>query len=260
MPEPKFNREDYKNQENNRNLSDIDAADKSSAVELSEHLEELRNRIFISLIVFVLLVMLCFHFSESIILVLESCAPKGSSFFQIKPGELFMTSLKVAVYFGFCFSLPVIFWQGFLFMRPGLKDNEKHLLAPLVILAPVLFWLGQIFAYFLVLPPLIEFLFKFRENIVETRYSLEHFLNLVISLLSMTGVSFLLPLIILMLGICNLVSSKQLLSIWRYVVLGAFVLSAIITPTPDPFTMSILASALLSLYFLTVIILKIGKK
>jgi sec-independent protein translocase protein TatC len=260
MPEPKLNREDYKNLENNKQHSQIYTENKATALELSEHLEELRNRIFTSLAGFITMVIICFYASEAIIVILESCAPKDSSFFQIKPGELFISSLKVAVYFGFCLSLPVMLWQSFLFIKPGLKTREKKLIAPLVFSTPVLFWLGQIFAYFLVLPPLIEFLFKFRENIVETRYSLEHFLNLVISLLAVTGVSFLLPLLILVLGLCNLVSSKQLLSIWRYVVLGAFVLSAIITPTPDPFTMTILATALLSLYFVTVIILKIGKK
>jgi len=253
MPEPKYNREDYKKAREPRE-------EKPDAQDLVFHLDELRKRIFIGVLTLVLTVCVCFYLSEPIIIFLEAAAPQGSSFYQIKPGELFMASLKVSVYFGLIVSLPVLLWQIYLFAKPGLKDNENSIIKPLVFISPLLFWFGQVFAYFFILPALVEFLFGFRKNIVETRYSLEHFLNLEISILSVCGISFLLPMLIFILGQFGLVSSKQLFKAWRYVVLGAFVVSAVITPTPDPFTMSILAFALLSLYFLTVIILKVSKK
>lgn len=256
MPEPKYNREDYKEAREALETK----AEKPGAQDLVFHLDELRKRIFISLFTLLLTVCVCFYLSEPIILFLEAAAPDGSGFYQIKPGELFMVSLKVAVYFGLCIALPVLLWQLYLFAKPGLKEEENKIVQPLVLVSPVLFWLGQIFAYYLVLPALVEFLFGFRKNVVETNYSLEHFLNLEISILSVCGISFLLPMLIFVLGQFGLVSSKQLIQAWRYVVLVAFVVSAVITPTPDPFTMSILAIALLSLYFLTVIILKLGKK
>lgn len=252
MPEPKYNREDY------QKAKDRVAGkhDNPNAQDLVVHLDELRKRIFVGIFTLILTVCACFYLSEPIILFLEAAAPDGSSFYQIKPGELFMVSLKVAVYFGLCLALPVLLWQLYLFVKPGLKEEENKIIQPLVLISPVLFWLGQIFAYFLVMPPLVEFLFGFRKNLVETSYSLEHFLNLELSIISVCGISFLLPMLIFILGQFGLVSSKQLFAAWRYVVLGAFVVSAVITPTPDPFTMSILAFALLSLYFLTVIILK----
>lgn len=252
MPEPKYNREDYKKLEGK--------PDNPDAKELSEHLHELRDRIIFVVSTLIILIVVAFNFSGVIIRFLQSAAPLGSSFFQIKPGELFVTSLKVSVYTGICLALPILLWQVYLFAKPGLKENEKKVIKPLVFVSPMLFWLGQVFAFYFVLPTLLEFLFGFRKNIVESRYSLEHFLNLEISILSLCGISFLLPMLIFVLGQFGIVNSKQLISVWRYVVLVAFTVSAIITPTPDPFTMSILAIALLSLYFITVIILKVTKK
>lgn len=252
MPEPKYNREDYKK------IDDDEL--KPNAQELSAHLDELRARIFIIIISCLFTITLCFIYSESIITFLEAAAPEGSSFFQIKPGELFIVSLKIGVYFGFTLALPIVLYQIYLFIKPGLKDKEISFLKPLVLLSPILFWVGQSFAYFFILDSLLEFLFGFRKNLVSSSYSLEHFLNLELSILSVCGISFLLPMLIFILGNIGLLDSSQLLGIWRYVILGAFITAAIITPTPDPFTMTILALALICLYFLTVIILKLAKK
>lgn len=252
MPEPKYNREDYKK----TGLIE----DKPNAQDISEHLDELRNRILIVFVCILLLFILAFYFSEILIQVLQATAPKGSSFFQIKPGELFMTTMKVSAYFALTLSLPVISWQTFMFLKPGLNEKESKVLMPITIAAPMFFWGGQIFSYFLILPPLMKFLLQFRENVVASTYSLEHFLNLELSLITVCGITFLLPVLIIILGHLGMVNSQQLFSVWQYVILIAFVVSAVITPTPDPLTMSILAIALICLYFLTVIILKISKK
>ena len=121
-------------------------------------------------------------------------------------------------------------------------------------------WLGMAFAYFFTLPSLLEFLLGFGQGLVEARYGLEHFINLELSNLSICGISFQLPIVLISLAQFGIVSSKSLLRLWRYVILGAFVIAAVITPTPDPLTMSILAGALLGLFFLTILILKIMKR
>jgi sec-independent protein translocase protein TatC len=250
MPEPKYNREDHLN---SRQVTSIDPQ------EITEHLNELRNRILIAVASFIIATIGFFYFSSPIIRFLEAAAPLGSSFFQLKPGELFTSSLKVSVFAGVIISMPI--WLGQLeeFIRPGLKDNELGIIKPILRFSPLLFWLGVAFAYYLVLPPLLSFLLGFGQGVIETRYGLEHFINLELSILSICGITFQLPIILIILCYFRILHSSQLLSAWRYVILGAFTISAVITPTPDPFTMSILAGALLVLYFLTIAVLRVMK-
>ncbi len=250
MPEPKYNREDHLQ---TKQAASIDPQ------EISEHINELRNRIIIAVASFIIATVCFFYFSSPIIRFLEQAAPEGSSFFQLKPGELFTSSLKVSVFLGVIISMPI--WLGQLeeFIRPGLKDNELGIIKPMLRFSPILFWLGVAFAYYLVLPPLLSFLLGFGQGVIETRYGLEHFINLELSILSICGITFQLPIILITLGYFRIINSTQLLSAWRYVILAAFTISAVITPTPDPFTMSILAMALLLLYFSTIGILKITK-
>jgi sec-independent protein translocase protein TatC len=254
MPEPKLNREDYLNLNKIKTVEDA-----SQAIPLVDHLIELRKRIIIIFLSFLGVAILAFIYSTKIIDFLEKTAPAGSSFFQLKPGELLSVSLKIAVFAGVSIASPVILHQIFAFMKPGLKDNEIKLISPLIYLSPALFWLGMIFAYIFLLPSLLDFLLGFGSGVIEPSYGIEHFINLELSILTASGICFLIPVIVLTIGYMNLISSNNLLAIWRYVVVVAFVISAIITPTPDPFTMTILASALLLLYFVTVLILRLSK-
>jgi sec-independent protein translocase protein TatC len=254
MPEPKLNREDHLKQKATTLVSTS-----PNALELVDHLSELRMRVIAILISFTTIATIVFFYSTKIINFFEQSAPAGSSFFQLKPGELFTVSLKIAVFMGFCMSLPLILHQVFAFMKPGLKEHEIKILAPLVYLTPILFWTGMIFAYVFIMPSLLDFLLGFGESVVEPIYGIEHFINLELSIISASGVCFLIPVFILTLGYMNLISASNLLAIWRYVVIGAFTISAVITPTPDPLTMTILASALLLLYFVTVLVLRLSK-
>lgn len=254
MPEPKLNREDHLQQ-----AQLPERIESPNALELVDHLSELRWRVLAVFFSFSTIALMAFLYSTKIIRFFENSAPAGSTFFQIKPGELFVVSLKIACFMGFVISLPVVLHQIFAFMKPGLKDLEIKILAPMVYLTPILFWTGMIFAYIFIIPSLLDFLLGYGSGIVETSYGLEHFINLELSILSASGLAFLIPVFILTLGYMNILSSTMLISVWRHVVVGAFVISAIITPTPDPFTMTILASALLLLYFVTVLILRLSK-
>lgn len=249
MPEPLKNREDH-----------LQTPSTGPGQELTEHLKELRDRIIISVSVFVVFFIVCFNCSGEIILFMQSVAPVNSTFFQLKPGELFISSLKVATSGGLVISLPILLHQTYLFLKPGLKDNERKILVPLLWASPILFLISMAFTYYAVLPPLLKFLLNFREGIVETRYGLEHFLNLEMSILILCGLCFQLPIILIVLSYCKIINSRRLLRLWRYAVLTAFIIAAILTPTPDPFTMSILAGAILALYFGTVTLLRFIEK
>ncbi len=250
MPEPKLNREDY-----------IQGESASSWLhDLETHLVELRGRIIITLLTLGASCLVAFNYSEQIIILLQSLAPEGSSFIQLKPGEVFLSSVKISVIAALIVTLPLILHQIAEFIKPALKDNEVRAVLPVFWLSPLFFYMGLIFAYYLVLPPLLGFLFGFNSNIVESRYGLESYLDLATSMLIICGAVFQLPVVMLVLGLCNLVSSRALLSIWRHVILSAFIAAAVLTPTPDPITMSIVAGALLGLYFVTAGILRIFGK
>lgn len=253
MAEPKYNREDYLEATTSTPPSE-------HAQELTTHLSELRDRILISIVIFFLFVILCFFFSETLFELLERPAPYGTKFFQLKPGEIFFTTLKLVSFFAIVLSMPVWLWQIKAFLEPGLKEQERKILGPVVNFATPLFWSGMVFGYFLILPPLLDFLLGFGSKIVEPSYSLDYYLSLVISLLSICGISFQIPIILISLAQLGLVNSSSLIKPWRYVMVGAFVIAAIITPTPDPFTMSILAAALLGLYFITLLLMKLLNK
>lgn len=260
MPEPKANREDYLSKHKPLAAKESSTAlSTSHTQDMVDHLSELRNRILISIGSIIAATLIAFYFSGPIIKFLEAAAPAGSTFFQLKPGELFFNSFKVSVFIGLVVSLPIIINQVAIFINPGLKDNERRIIGPILWLAPILFFVGIIFAYYLVLPPLLEFLLGFRTGVVETRYGLEHFINLEISILGLCGICFQLPIILITLVFFKILSTTQLLAMWRYVVLGAFIIAAVLTPTPDPLTMSILAVALLGLYFGTIAFLSLFK-
>ena len=262
MPEPSVDREDYmaRRERQKKELALHKEQPGIHSGNLSSHLEEIRNRVFIVIFTLISAIGLCFYFSGALVKFLQAAAPEGATFFQLKPGELFMSTMKVSIYAGIVLSLPIIFSQIAGFVNPGLKDHEKKIFNPVFIASPILFYTGTIFAYYFVLPPLIAFLLGFREGIVETRYGLEHFINLELSILGICGIAFQLPIFLIIVSLLNLITSKQLLMAWRYVVLISFIVAAVLTPTPDPLTMTIVASALLIQYFGTVFILKIFKR
>jgi sec-independent protein translocase protein TatC len=245
MPEPKYNREDYL----------MTGSSSNAITDLSSHLEELRSRIIIAILSLLTCIAVSFYFSDSLIRILLKAVPEGAKFFQLKPGELFVSSLKVSIYAGLILSSPILLKQLGLFLQPALKDKEQKILNPIINLAPILFCSGIAFAYFFILPALLKFFLGFHQDLVEQLYGLEHLLNLELAILMISGLSFELPIAILSLGYLGLINKSILLKHWRYAVMIALCLAAILTPTPDPISMSVLGLALLFLYFASAMLL-----
>ncbi len=219
-------------------------------VEMSifEHLEELRQRIFYALIAVAIAVIGCFIAVKPIVQLLEVPA-QGVKFLQLAPGEYFFVSLKVAGYSGLLVSSPFILYQIIQFVLPGLTRRERRLLAPVVLGSSVLFAVGLAFAYFLLIPAALNFFINYGADVVEQLWSIDKYFEFVLLLLFSTGLAFQIPIIQLLLGVLGIVSSKTMLSGWRYVILGAVVLGAVLTPSTDPLTQTLLAGAVLGLYF-----------
>lgn len=215
---------------------------------LFDHLEELRFRIFYGLIAVVLGIIVCFVFVNPIVQLLEVPA-QGAKFLQLAPGEYFFVSIKVAGYSGLLVASPFVLYQIVQFVLPGLTRRERRLLAPVVMGSTVLFVAGLAFAYYALVPAALNFFISYGEGVVEQMWSIERYFEFVLLLLFSTGLAFQIPIIQLMLGALGIVSSKQMFSGWRVVVLGAAVLGAVLTPSTDPVTQSLLGGAVLGLYF-----------
>jgi sec-independent protein translocase protein TatC len=219
-------------------------------VEMSifDHLEELRQRIFYSLIVVVVGIIGSFIVVKPLVQLLEVPA-KGVKFLQLAPGEFFFVSMKVAAYSGLILSTPFILYQIIQFVLPGLTLRERRLVIPVVLGSSVLFIVGLVFAYLLLIPAALQFFINYGADVVEQLWSIDKYFDFVLLLLFTTGIAFQVPVIQILLAILGIVSSKIMLKGWRYVIMSAVILGAVLTPSTDPLTQSLLAGAVLGLYF-----------
>ncbi|WP_369792299.1 twin-arginine translocase subunit TatC [Synechocystis sp. PCC 7509] len=215
---------------------------------LFDHLEELRWRIFYALIAVVVGITGCFIAVKPIVQLLEVPA-QGVKFLQLAPGEFFFVSFKVAGYSGLVVASPVILYQIIQFVLPGLTRRERRLIGPVIIGSTFLFAAGLVFAYFLLIPAALNFFINYGEGVVEQIWSIDKYFEFVLLLLFSTGLAFQIPIIQVLLGFLGIVSSNQMLQGWRFVIVAAVVLGAVLTPSTDPLTQSLLAGAVLGLYF-----------
>jgi sec-independent protein translocase protein TatC len=226
---------------------------------LFDHLEELRQRIFYALIAVVVGVILCFARVNWIVNLLEQPA-QGAKFLQLAPGEYFFVSLKVAGYSGLLIASPFILYQIIRFVLPGLTKRERRFLGPIVFGSSILFAAGLFFAYVALIPAALNFFIQYGADVVEQLWSIDRYFEFVLLLLFSTGITFQIPVIQLLLGLLGIVSGKQMLSGWRYVLLGAVILGAVLTPSTDPLTQSLLGGAVLGLYMVgTGLVVALGK-
>ena len=242
--------------------TDIDSDDllvNDVEMSLFEHLEELRQRIFFALIAIVIAIIACFFKVNLIVQLLEQPA-QGAQFLQLAPGEYFFVSIKVAGYSGILLASPFVLYQIIQFVLPGLTRRERRLLGPIVLGSSVLFVTGIAFAYAVLIPAALNFFIRYGADVVEQLWSIDRYFEFVLLLLFSTGLAFQIPVIQVLLGLVGIVSSKQMLSGWRYIILGAAILGAVLTPSTDPLTQSLLGGAVVGLYMSGVgLVMLIGK-
>jgi sec-independent protein translocase protein TatC len=211
------------------------------------HLSELRRVLIVSLGAWIVLAMLSFSlFARDLLAWL--LGPLGRPAIFLGPAEGFMLTFKVALLAGAVLASPVILWQLLWFVLPALRRKEKHLMWILVISGSGAFAAGAVFAYRLLLPAMISFFLgfatdQFRPEIVGSRY-----VNFVLFLAIGCGVAFELPIITAAMSYLGLVSHRTLLRQWRVAIIGCFAIAAFITPSPDAFTMIMVALPLVVLY------------
>ncbi|GMN38675.1 hypothetical protein TIFTF001_007899 [Ficus carica] len=185
---------------------------------------------------------------ELIVILEAPVKAQGVRFLQLAPGEFFFTTLKVSGYCGLLLGSPVILYEIIAFVLPGLTKAERRFLGPIVLGSSVLFYAGIAFSYLVLAPAALTFFVTYAEGVVESLWSIDQYFEFILVLMFSTGLSFQVPVIQFLLGQVGLFTGDQMLSIWRYVVVGAVVIAAVLTPSTDPLTQMLLATPLFGLY------------
>ena len=233
------------------------------------HLTELRKRLINSFIFLLIFFVICYYFSEYIYgFLVEPYAqavkgegPERRLIFTALQ-ETFLTYIKVSFFAAFFITCPYILIQVWKFIAPGLYEHEKSAIMPYLVLTPILFILGGMLVYYLVMPLAIKFFLSFESSGINTGLPIQleakvnEYLSLVMKLIFAFGLSFQLPVILSLLARIGVVDSKFLKERRKYVIVMIFAAAAILTP-PDPITQIGLAVPLLILYELSIFSVKI---
>ena len=220
----------------------------------SEHIDELRQRIF--LLFWIILTFTSFAFLEvkSLVKILE-LPVKNIKFFQVAPGEYFLSTIKISFYTGLLFSSPFIIGQLILFLLPGLTKKETKIILPILLGSLTLFGIGLIFSYYTLIPAALNFFLNYSQEVIEPFWSFDQYFEFILVLFYSTGLAFQIPILQILLGLLNIVTVEQMLNAWKSIILLATILGAILTPSTDPFTQLLLSLAILILYFIGLSIL-----
>ncbi len=241
-------------------MSDLD----DSKAPLIDHLIELRQRLVRSVIALLLAFGVCFYFADEIFGILvqpltNAFGPGQGRLVYTKLYEAFFVEVKVALFAAFFVSFPVIANQMWAFIAPGLYAKEKKAFLPFILATPILFTAGASLAYFVVMPTAFKFFLGFEGTrgglSMEALPNTADYLTLVMQFILAFGISFLLPVLLLLLNRAGIVSRAQLVSMRRYMIVLAFVIAAIFTP-PDVISQLMLAIPLVLLYESALIVMR----
>ena len=223
----------------------------------TSHLEELRRRLIRALSAVGIGFLLCLPFQKQIFNLLvgpliEVCLANGVTLITVGPMDMFVCYLKSALLGGFLLSLPMVFFQAWAFIAPGLYRREQKVALPFVAASTFFFLLGAAFGYIGVMPFAFDFFISFAMNnpAVDPAYDVAKALSVSLRFLLIFGAVFEMPVAIFFCARIGLIDAAFLMRNFRYVAVGAFVLSALLTP-PDPFTQVALAIPLIGLYLLS---------
>jgi|TARA_B110000305_G_C19368402_1_gene603128 sec-independent protein translocase protein TatC len=239
---------------------------------ITDHLKELRTRLLKSVIFLFIAFIFCYIFADKIYSFLldpyvqavkDDPIERRMIFTALH--ETFLTYLKLAFFSSFCLSFPIIIIQIWKFIAPGLYKDEKLALMPFLIATPILFILGGMLVYYLIMPLAIKFFLSFETTAtisglpIQLEAKVNEYLSLVTKLIFAFGLSFQLPVLLTLLGKVGFLNSESLKKRRKYVVVMIFAAAAILTP-PDPITQIGLALPLLLLYELSIITVKFVEK
>ncbi|HET7267084.1 MAG TPA: twin-arginine translocase subunit TatC [Oleiagrimonas sp.] len=218
---------------------------------LFSHLIELRSRLLKAMLTVLAVLIALIPFANTLYTELAAplvaTLPAGGELIATHVTSPFITPLKLALYTAVFISMPMIVYQLWAFVSPGLYSSEKRLARPLLVSAILLFYVGCAFAYFLVLPAAFHFLTSVTPEGVKMMTDITHYLSFVMLMFFGFGLCFEVPVVVVVVAAIGLVDAKKLASWRRYAIVGAFAISAVVTP-PDATSMFLLAIPMCLLY------------
>ena len=217
----------------------------ASSMSVVDHLSELRTRLVIAIVAIIIGTLGAYYYVEDILQILV--APAGKLYYT-KPTEAFFTYMKISLVTGCIVSGPVWFYQIWAFIVPALSKGEKKVTFMVVPTAVVLFVVGVLFSYYLVLPMAIQFFIGFGTDELQPLFSIGQYIDFVIAFILPFGITFELPLILIALGILGILSSDRLREYRKMFILLAFIIGAAISPTPDMLSQTMIAGPMILLY------------
>ncbi|MBN1998582.1 twin-arginine translocase subunit TatC [candidate division KSB1 bacterium] len=216
-----------------------------------DHLEELRWTLMKSIAAIIITAVVAYLFSREIIAFLRLPAPDDLKLIFLGPTEGFMVHIKVALFTGLVAALPVVAYQFWKFVVPGLLSKEKQLVPPIVFFTVICFFVGALFAYTIIIPLGMKFLLGFQSEYLEANITINKYLGFVVTIILVFGVVFELPVLAFFLTKVGVVNPNFLSAKRRYGIVIIFILAAMLTP-PDIFTQLLLAFPLIGLYEISI--------
>ena len=227
------------------------------------HLFELRDRLVRSLVAVGVAFLPCFFYAaelyDLVAMPMMRTLPEGSKMIATGVITPFFIPMKIALVVAFLVALPYVLYQAWAFVAPGLYAHEKRLVAPLVISSTVLFFVGMAFCYFFVFGTVFAFIAQFAPKSITVAPDIEAYFNFVLGMFIAFGVTFEVPVVVVVLVLTGLISTEKLKEIRSFVIVGAFVVAAIVTP-PDVVSQLMLAIPLCLLYEVGIFVARFVEK
>jgi sec-independent protein translocase protein TatC len=231
-----------------------------------EHLEELRQRLYKAMIALVLGTVIGIVVAPSVMQFLQTpyCQVVSNAdecrWQTLDPTESVVVYFRVSLMMGGIIAIPVITYQLMMFILPGLTPKEQRLVFLSLPPITLLFLLGMAFAWFVLMPPALNFLQNFQPDLFRAEWTASGYFGFITALVFWMGVAFETPLVFFVIALLGFVTAGALLRNWRIAVVGAAVAAALITPTIDPVNMALVMGPLLGLYGLSIILVSVGRK
>ena len=232
------------------------AKGRSGEMSFLEHLEELRRAILKSVLAILVGMVLCFTFADYIINFLLSPTFQENlkteiEIQAIRPAGMFTAKVNISLLLGFALALPYVLYNLWTFVSPGLLDREKKYVPIVIFFCCVLFLVGAAFAFYVLIPVMVRFFVQLHVPDIKPQWDIGFYVGLVNKMVLIMGIVFQMPAVVAFLTWLRILNASVLKRVWRIALVVIFIAAAVITPTGDPYTQTLVAIPLVVLYFIS---------